>query len=293
MSTRQRLPPGSDPLALNYTYIYDKSAGHGADVYILDTGIQTDHPDFGGRARWGATFGGYPDCDGNGHGTHAAGTVASVHFGVSKATNVIAVKVLGDDGCGWWSDVISGVDWVAKTAASSGRPSVASMSLGSGGFEPGDAAVASLIAGGVSTAVAAGNAGSDASQFSPARVPSALTSAGMSSVSEGAQLSNYGAPVNVYAPSEDVWSTWIGSSSKVASGTSSATTHVAGFVAYLLGMDSSLSTKDIAKTIDCYSTKDALKLSRIALDAGTPNKLLYNNYQEPKDDYDNKDGHKQ
>ena len=108
---------------LNYKYKYESTAGRGATVYIIgdlpfprdptrlrlldpaDTGILTTHPDFEGRASWGKTFGGYPDHDGNGHGTHCAGTAVSKHYGVAKASKVVAVKVLSDQGSGSNSDV--------------------------------------------------------------------------------------------------------------------------------------------------------------------------------------------
>lgn len=60
-----------------FVYTYDNKAGEGSDIYILDTGIFIKHPDFGKRASWGTTFGGYEDADGNGHGTHCAGTAIS------------------------------------------------------------------------------------------------------------------------------------------------------------------------------------------------------------------------
>ena len=92
-------------VALNYTYTYDESAGRGVDVYVVDTGVYTEHEQFGSRARWGATFGPYSNADLYGHGTHCAGTVASAQFGVAKNASIIAVKVLGDDGNGEISDV--------------------------------------------------------------------------------------------------------------------------------------------------------------------------------------------
>jgi len=73
--------------------------------YPTDTGIFTDHPAFEGRASWGKTFGPYEDKDGNGHGTHCAGTVASKPYGVAKSSKVIAVKVMGDNGKGFTSDM--------------------------------------------------------------------------------------------------------------------------------------------------------------------------------------------
>ena len=75
---------------------------------LADTGIYLAHSDFGGRAVWGATFGGYGDVDDSGHGTHTASTAAGARYGVAKAANIIAVKVLGAAGSGAYSDIIAG-----------------------------------------------------------------------------------------------------------------------------------------------------------------------------------------
>jgi len=74
-------------------------------MYPIDTGIYTKHSAFGGRAKWGKTFGDYENEDGNGHGTHCAGTAVSDKYGVAKAANVFAVKVLADDLTGARSDL--------------------------------------------------------------------------------------------------------------------------------------------------------------------------------------------
>jgi cerevisin len=91
-------------------YVYEASGGEGVTAYIIDTGINVDHVEFEGRARWGKTM---PkndvDKDGNGHGTHCAGTIASRKYGVAKKAEVVAVKVLGSNGSGSMSDVVDGV----------------------------------------------------------------------------------------------------------------------------------------------------------------------------------------
>ena len=91
-------------------YAYDPSGGEGVDAYVIDTGINLDHEEFQGRARWGKTI---PqndvDKDGNGHGSHCAGTIGSRKYGVAKAVNLVAVKVLGSNGSGSMSDVVAGV----------------------------------------------------------------------------------------------------------------------------------------------------------------------------------------
>lgn len=80
-------------------YEYDSNGGEGVNVYVVDTGVYINHTEFEGRAFWGKTI---PkndlDIDGNGHGTHCAGTIASRKYGVAKAATITAVKVLGTNG---------------------------------------------------------------------------------------------------------------------------------------------------------------------------------------------------
>ena len=153
-------------------YVYDPQGGEGVDVYVIDTGINVEHVEFEGRAFWGKTV---PDNDvdddGNGHGTHCAGTIASRKYGVAKSANVIAVKVLGSNGSGSMSDVVGGVVWaantakakaaaaaaeVAQTSSTKHKGSVANMSLGGGKSPALDSAVDKAVKSGLHFAVAAG-----------------------------------------------------------------------------------------------------------------------------------------
>lgn len=153
-------------------YEYDSEGGDGVDVYVIDTGINVNHVEFEGRAAWGYTV---PqndvDEDGNGHGSHCAGTIASRKFGVAKKANVIAVKVLGSNGSGSMSDVVKGVDWAASQAKAKAtaadaefkatgktkhKGSVANMSLGGGKSQALDSVVNKAVDGGLHFAVAAG-----------------------------------------------------------------------------------------------------------------------------------------
>ena len=151
--------------ALNGTYNYS-STGAGVTVYIIDTGIQADHPDFGSRAHndYDALGGNGSDC--NGHGTHVAGIVGGTSYGVAKLATLVGVRVLDCNGVGTASSVIAGVDWV--TAHHVADKSVANMSLGSGGATAVDDAVNHLIESGVFVSVAAGNSNQSACNFSPA-----------------------------------------------------------------------------------------------------------------------------
>ena len=124
-------------------YEYEADGGEGINVYVIDTGVNVGHVDLEDRAIWGKTIPkGDDDEDGNGHGSHCAGTIAGKRFGVAKKANVTAVKVLRSNGSGTMADVIAGVDWAteqhnkaaiaAKKAGKTFKGSVANMSLGGG-----------------------------------------------------------------------------------------------------------------------------------------------------------------
>ena len=85
--------------ALTYTYTYsDDYQGEGVDIYIVDTGINLNHVDFGGRATFGWTGTGLNQTDDHGHGSHVAGIAAGTQYGVAKKANLISVKVLNSAG---------------------------------------------------------------------------------------------------------------------------------------------------------------------------------------------------
>ncbi|KAL0948473.1 hypothetical protein HGRIS_011042 [Hohenbuehelia grisea] len=273
ISTKNKLAH-SDVTSLNNTYDYSDSAGEGVDVYVIDTGVYVDHSEFEGRARWGKTFGKNADKDGHGHGTHCAGTIAGKKYGVAKAANIIAVKVLSDSGSGTTADVVSGMLYALDSANASGRPSVVSMSLGGSGTRAIDAAGQALTEGGVHLVVAAGNDNRDAKNYSPARVESAIT-VGAANINDArSSFSNYGSVVDIFAPGEKVISSWIGSTSATnsISGTSMATPHVAGLVAYLISVHGNKSPKEISDLLKSLAATD--KLSSIP--KGTANALAHN-----------------
>lgn len=235
-----RVSHGEMPFDLS-KYHYPRSAGKGVDVYVIDTGINIAHADFGGRAQWGVTI---PiddiDIDGNGHGTHCAGTIASRTYGVAKKARVIAVKVLRTNGFGTNADVIKGVEWAIKAArrgASRGRRSVANMSLGGGRSITLEGAVNRAVKSGVHFAVAAGNDNEDACDYSPAAADGPITVGATTNRDQMTFFSNYGPCVDIFAPGMDITSTWVGSRRAVntISGTSMASPHVAGVLALYLG----------------------------------------------------------
>ncbi|MEU4199918.1 S8 family serine peptidase [Streptomyces sp. NPDC045470] len=252
-------------------YTYPDSAGEGVTAYVIDTGVRTTHQDFEGRASSGfdAIDGDNDATDGNGHGTHVAGTIAGKAHGVAKKAKIVAVRVLDDQGSGSTEQVVAGIDWVTKNHKG---PSVANMSLGGGADEALDAAVQKAVASGVTFAVAAGNESTDAGQGSPARVKEAITVASSTNTDEQSDFSNFGSAVDLYAPGSDITSAWNDSDqgTKTISGTSMATPHVAGAAAVYLSGHQDAKPDAVATALTDGATPDKIKNPS----EGTPNKLL-------------------
>lgn len=235
-------------------YLYTADGGEGVDVYVIDTGTNVDHVDFEGRAIWGKTIpANDEDLDGNGHGTHCSGTIAGKKYGVAKKANVYAVKVLKSNGSGTMSDVVKGVEWAAIShskkaeAAKNGKGkkgfkgSAANMSLGGSKSVTLDLAVNAAVDAGLHFAVAAGNDNADSCKYSPAAAEKAVTVGASTLLDERAYFSNYGKCNDIFAPGLNIKSTWIGSkyATNVISGTSMASPHIAGLLAYFLSLQPS------------------------------------------------------
>ncbi|KZV96568.1 subtilisin-like protein [Exidia glandulosa HHB12029] len=262
-------PVSGSSTALNYTYIYDAAGqGRGVDVYVVDTGINTAHVDFGGRASFGFAAGTLPRTDDHGHGTHVAGIATGTRYGVAKAANAIAVKVLNSAGSGTTADVVSGFNYVLTAAAASGRPSIASASLGGGASTAIDAAVQALVDAGVHVVVAAGNSNVNAANTSPARVSGAITVAASSFTDSKASFSNFGPVVDIWGP---ITSAFIGSNTAthVYSGTSQATPHVSGLAAVYISLNGNTSPANLSASL--WSVSGALS----GVPSGTVNRLAH------------------
>ncbi|MGA5219762.1 S8 family peptidase [Streptomyces cinereoruber] len=252
-------------------YTYPDAAGEGVTAYVIDTGVRVSHSDFGGRATDGfdAIDNDNTAQDGNGHGTHVAGTIAGTAHGVAKKAKIVAVRVLDDNGSGTTEQVIAGIDWVTENHQG---PSVANMSLGGSADPALDEAVKKAIAAGVTFGVAAGNESSDAGQGSPSRVPEAITVASSTKDDQQSSFSNFGSVVDIYAPGSDITSAWNDSDTgtKTISGTSMATPHVVGAAAVYLGGHPDATPAQVAEALVGGATAD--KIGNAS--PGTANKLL-------------------
>lgn len=259
----------------SYAYTYDSSAGAGTCVYVVDTGIETSHPEFEGRATFLANFAGDgKNSDGNGHGTHCAGTVGSKSYGVSKKASLYAVKVLDASGSGSNSGVIAGINYVANDAKTRNCPNgaVGSMSLGGTKSTAVNSAAANAVSAGVFFAVAAGNEAADASGSSPASEATVYTVGATDSSDRVASFSNYGSIVDIHAPGVSILSTWIGGSTNTISGTSMATPHIAGLAAYILSLEGKKTPAALSSRLTALATQNKIT----GLKGSTKNLLAFN-----------------
>ena len=254
--------------------------GGGVTAYIIDTGVQADHVDFGGRVQSGfdavhasnpADPAVDPTTDCNGHGTHVAGTVGGATFGIAPAVSIVPVRVLSCAGSGSASGVIAGIDWAIRNHQD-GVPAVANMSLGGGYSQALNAAVQAAVADGITFAVAAGNSSADACGASPASEPSAITVGATEANDAMAYYSNWGSCVDVFAPGSAIISAsnTSTSGSRSLSGTSMASPHVAGAAALLLSGSTGATPATVAAALRDGATANAI----VGIGPQSPNLLL-------------------
>lgn len=222
-------PPGITRVGGGATYTGNNK------IWIIDTGIDTDHPDLNVNASLGKTFVSRtttPDDD-NGHGTHCAGIAAAIDntvgvVGVAAGATVVPVKVLDKRGSGAMSVIIAGVDFVTANGA---EGDAVNMSLGGSVYDPLDTKVIAMGAKGLFVSLAAGNESDDANNHSPARAngTNIYTISACDSKDVWASFSNYGnPPVDFCAPGVSILSTYKGGTLATMSGTSMAAPHACG-----------------------------------------------------------------
>jgi subtilisin family serine protease len=262
------------PLSRTITYTH---TGVGVNVYVIDSGIQLNHPQFAGPSGSRAVFAydaygtGGADC--NGHGTHVAGTIGGGQVGLAYNAKLHAVKVLGCDGSGLASDIIAAIDWLRVNKV---KPAVANLSLGSGWSKTVNQAVDRLFSAGILPVVAAGNAAQYACDVSPASAVKSLVVAAVDSLDQRSTFSNWGRCVSLYAPGSDIFSAWIGSQYAISSGTSMAAPHVTGVAAMYLQKNPTHSPTQLRDFLLRNATTSAVRFNDSGtVMYGTPNLLLF------------------
>ncbi|CCO34572.1 peptidase S8/S53 subtilisin kexin sedolisin [Rhizoctonia solani AG-1 IB] len=166
--------------------------------------------------------------------TALASVIVGSTFGVATRANITAIKAFGDDGSANLSDIIQGINWVITTAASTGRPSIISITVTISGYQPFDNAVTNALNAGIHVVVAAGDQNVDASTISPARVTAAVTVGAVAANGSKLSTSNFGSVVDVWGPGRNVPVAWISSPNAaltLVGTTASAASNVAGILA--------------------------------------------------------------
>jgi hypothetical protein len=271
-----RIDQRSLPLSQTYSWT---NTGVGVNVYILDSGILTNHPQFQGRASSDYdVFGtGWDPRACTDHGTYVAGLVGSSDYGVAKAVNLRSVRVLDCSAIGTTSGIIAGVNWLVGNRV---LPAVVNMSFALPKSDALNLAVQALINSGVTVTASAGNItstdpGADACQYSPASVPAAITVGGTMANDGMASWTKRGACLDLFAPGHTVYSTGIyvdgqpGVANKTGSSASAALT--AGAAALYLQSNPSASAAAVSSALTSAATAGVLT----GVDGASPNRLLY------------------
>ena len=240
-----------------YETAWNTHDGSGVKIAVVDTGVRADHEDLAGKVVSGANFttdGQSNGCsDVYGHGTHVAGIAAATTnnglgiAGGAKGAKVLPVKVLGDDGWGSYSWVISGIIWATENGAD-----VINMSLGGGSYSDSmRTAVQDAVAAGVVVVAAAGNSNSSDPSY-PAGFPETIAVASTTSSNERSSFSNYGSNIDVAAPGTDIISSHSASTSEYRtwSGTSMASPYVAAAAALVIGACPSLDATQVEAALE-------------------------------------------
>ncbi|GAM89110.1 hypothetical protein ANO11243_071450 [Dothideomycetidae sp. 11243] len=256
----------------DYDYVYDNAAGRGTYAYVLDSGINTQHKEFEGRATSGYVAEGLQPGDVSGHGSHVAGIIGSKTYGVAKKTRLISVKVL-DHTLGSSSTLLEGFEWAYRDIKDKRLQAKAVINISVAGGIPKsiNEAIDEAFANGISTVVAAGNYAEDVEiEWS---TTGAIIVAATDLYNNRARFSSYGSAVTLFAPGVKIQSCWRGGPDAVRteSGTSQAAGFVTGVVALLksrLKLPGAMVTRGVVQGL---ATRGIVKDLR-----GSPNLFLYN-----------------
>lgn len=303
-------PPGITRTLATNTRFFGERKDVDATIAVLDTGIDLTHPDL--NVTESVSFVG-DNSRGNdvyGHGTHVAGTIAARMndqgvVGVAPGAKLWAIKVLGDDGSGYLSQVIAGIEYITQNAnkvdvvnMSFGGTGDASTTCGADSKDAYHQAICGAVGKGVVFVGAAGNNAGDGGNFLPAAYPEVISVSAMvdtdglpggkgASTTRGADdafanFSNFGSVVDIAAPGADILSTYPGGKYAKLSGTSMASPHVAGAAALYIARNraqkptSGSELADYAKKVSSAITSVGFKSGDSAYFTGDPDR-----YPEP------------
>lgn len=263
------------------------ATGKGVHVYVIDTGMDIAHKEFGGRARLGADFVGPKDSGdcfseaGTGHGTFVAGVIGGAKYGVAPKAELVRVQGIVCESEGGGSPaaaeaaLVKSVKWVTAHAQ---KPAVVNMSLNLDHRSTAlESAVKKMVDAGIPTVVSAGNFHDDACKHSPAGVPGTIVVAASTSndrawTDSGSYGSGYGRCVDLYAPGQKVTAALAGGGTTTENdgATSWAAPHATGVIALYLSAHPHATAHEVHVWLDHTATRGVVRGVR----SDTPNRLL-------------------
>jgi subtilisin len=235
---------------------WKQSLGNHVSIGVIDTGVDYNHPDLIQSVSRGVNLVNRHllPFDDNGHGTHISGTIAASGsatgiIGVAPRANIHPVKAFDQNGSAYVSDIIAGIDWCVQN-----NLDVINMSFGMKSYNKSlELAVLNAYHAGKVIVASSGNDGHKATIDYPARFPQVVSVGATTKTNKIAPFSNRGRHIDVYAPGERVYSSWLHGAYNELSGTSMATAHVSGVIALMLSLRPRLTPLQIKAMLRRYS----------------------------------------
>jgi subtilisin len=230
-----RIPWGVKRIQAPQAWVY--STGNQIGIGVIDTGIDYSHPDLRGAIGKGINLihRNMPPVDDNGHGTHIAGTIAAASnhsgiTGVAPQAIIHPVKSFDKSGSAFVSDIIAGMEWCVQN-----KIPVINMSFGMKRYSKSlEDTVRNVARAGISIVASSGNDGFRSKVDYPAGFRQTISVGAVNERNKIAPFSNRGKLIDIYAPGNRIYSTWLYGRYHEMSGTSMATSHVSGVVALML-----------------------------------------------------------
>ena len=251
--------------------VWSRSTGKRIKIGIIDTGVDYSHPDL-----QHSVYGGINlvqrhllPMDDNGHGTHIAGTIGAASqrsgiIGVAPHGALHAIKAFDYKGSAFVSDIIQGIEWCVQY-----RMDIINMSFGMKNHSKAlEAAVRNAVYSGKVLVASSGNNGKINQMDYPARFPQTISVGATTRSHKIAAFSNRGHRIDIYAPGDKIYSTWLRGKYNVMSGTSMATSHVTGVIALMLAAKPGLSPKQIKLMLQRNASALGLKSKTTSSIAG-------------------------
>lgn len=236
--------------------VWGRTTGKQIKIGVIDTGVDYSHPDLQQSVQGGVNLI-YPHLlpmDDNGHGTHIAGTIAaSSHrsgmIGVAPHGEIYAVKAFDHNGTAYVSDIVQAIDWCVHY-----QIDIINMSFGMNNCSKAlKTAISNAYSKGKVIVASSGNSGKLSHMDYPARLPQTIAVGATTRSHKIAPFSNRSHYIDIYAPGDKIYSTWLHGKYNVLSGTSMATSHVTGVIALLLAAKPNLTPAKIKTVLQRYS----------------------------------------